>query len=142
MVADTAAVQAAMGCGVNLLDARAKLAAALAPIEDTDPTVLVDLVDALEPPALMLGWGEPWLQPQTSCLRTGRLVITAVAGRLVPGAGIETLEQLVDYTLGTLAADDGPWPLDSVSGPRVFTLSNINYLAARIVLRVPIQGGP
>jgi hypothetical protein len=131
-----------MGCGVNLLDARSKLGAALAPVEDTDPVVLVDLVDALEPPALMLGWGEPWLQPQSACLRTGRLVITAVAGRLVPGAGIEALEELVEYTLGTLHADDGPWALDSVSGPRVFTLSNINYLAARITLRVPITGGP
>jgi hypothetical protein len=127
---------------VNLLDARAKLAAALAPIEDSDPTVLVDLVDALEPPALMLGWGEPWLLPQTACLRTGRLVVTAVAGRLVPGAGIESLEQLVEYTLDTLRADAGQWALDTVSGPRVFTLSNINYLAARITLRVPITGGP
>jgi hypothetical protein len=127
---------------MNLLDARAKLAAALAPIDDADPSVLVDLVDALEPPALMLGWGEPWLRPQTACLREGRIVITCVAGRLVPGAGIETLEQLVDHTLGRLAADAGAWPLDSVSGPRAFTIANINYLAARITLRIPITGGP
>jgi hypothetical protein len=127
---------------MNLLDARTKLAAALAPLDDDDPVVLVDLVDALEPPALMIGWGEPWLQPQTACLRTGRLVITAVASRLVPGAGIETLEQLVEYTLTQLAADGGAWPLDNVGGPRVFTIANINYLAARITLRVPITGGP
>lgn len=127
---------------MNVLDARAKLAAALAPVDDTDPTVLVDLVDSIEPPALMIGWGEPWLTPRTACLRDGRLVVTAVAGRLVPGAGIETLESLVDYTLGALAADAGAWPLDSVSGPRVFLVGNINYLAARITLRVPIQGAP
>lgn len=127
---------------MNLLDARAKLAAVLAPVDDDDPVVLVDLVDALQPPALMLGWGEPWLTPQTACLRTGRLVISAVASRLVPGSGIETLEQLVESTLDRLKADGGAWPLDSVSGPRVFTIANINYLAARIVLRVPIQGGP
>jgi hypothetical protein len=127
---------------MNLLDARTKLAAALAPLDDDDPTVLVDLVDALEPPALMIGWGEPWLQPQTACFRTGRLVITAVASRLVPGAGVATLEELVEYTLTQLAADGGAWPLDNVGGPRVFTIANINYLAARITLRVPITGGP
>lgn len=126
---------------MNLLDARSKLAAVLAPVDDADPDVLVDLVDSIEPPALMLGWGEPWLTPETACLRTGRLVITCVASRLVPGAGVEQLESLVDYTLGRLAADGGAWPLDTVSGPRVFTIGNVNYLAARITLRCPITGG-
>ena len=127
---------------MNLLDARVKLAAALAPLDDDDPDVLVNLVDVLEPPALMLGWGEPWLTTDTACLRTGRLIVTAVAGRLVPGAGVETLEQLVEYTLGRLRADGGAWPLDLVGAPRVFTIGNVNYLAARITLRVPITGGP
>jgi hypothetical protein len=125
---------------VNLLDARSKLAAALAPIAEGDPDVLGDLVDSIEPPALMLGWGEPWLTPETSCLRMGRLVTTCVAGRLMPGEGVAMLEQLVDYVLGRLAADVDVWPLDSVSGPRVFTIANVNYLAARITLRVMIQG--
>lgn len=127
---------------MNLVDARAKLAAALVPIADDDPDVLVDLVDSLEPPALMIGWGEPWLTPDTACWRTGRLVVTCVAGRLMPGSGVETLEWLVDYTLGRLGVDGGAWPLDTISGPRVFPIANINYLAARITLRVPIQGGP
>jgi hypothetical protein len=127
---------------VNLLDARAKLAAVLAPVDDDDPDVLVNLVDSIEPPALMLGWGEPWLTPDTVCLRTGRLVVICVAGRLMPGDGVETLEQLVEYTLNRLATAGGPWPLDNVSGPRVFPVAKTNYLAARITLRVPIQGGP
>jgi len=127
---------------MNLVDARAKLGAALAPLDDDDPMILVDLVDSLEPPALMLGWGEPWLTPDTACLRTGRLVVTAVGGRLVPGAGIEQLETLVNYTLDRLSADVGAWPLDTVTGPRVFAIGGVQYLAARIVLRVPIQGGP
>lgn len=124
----------------SLLDARAKLAATLEPVDDDDPTVLVDLVDALEPPALMLGWAEPWLVPETACLRTGRLVITAVAGRLVPGAGVAALEQMIDDTLKRLQAAPEPWPLEQVGGPRLFTIGNIHYLAARITLRVPIQG--
>lgn len=121
-----------------IVDARAKLAAALAPLDDTDPPVLVNLVDALEPPALMLGWGEPWLQPQTACWLTGRIVVTAVATRLEPGAGIAALEQLVAHTLERLRASGDAWPLESVSGPRVFTVANVNYLAARITLRVVV----
>ena len=93
---------------MNLLDARTKLGAALAPIGGGDPTVLVDLVDSIEPPALMLGWGEPWLAPDTACWQTGRLIVTAVAGRLVPGAGVATLEELVSYTLRRLLADGDP----------------------------------
>jgi len=126
---------------VNLLDARGKLGAALDPLTDGDPSVLVELVDSLEPPALILGWGEPWLEPQTACLAAGRLVVTCVASRLVPGSGIEQLEHLVVYTLGRLSISGDAWPLDSISGPRVFTIGNINYLAARIVLRVSITTG-
>ena len=69
----------------------------------------------------------------------GRLTITAVAGRLVPGEGVAKLEDLVGYVLGRLRADTGPWPLDSVSGPRVFTMAKTNYLAARISVRVTIH---
>lgn len=125
----------------SLLDARVKLGAELAPVADTDPEVLVDLVDALEPPALMIGWAEPWLTPDTACIQTGRLIVRAVAGRLVPGAGVAMLEELVAYTLGRLAAAAEPWPLESVGSPRVFTIANINYLAANITVRVPIIGG-
>lgn len=122
-------------------DARVKLAAVLAPVADDDPAVLVDLVDSLEPPALMIGWGEPWLVAETACLRTGRLTVTAVAGRLVPGAGVEMLESLVEYTLARLGADVDPWPLEQVGAPRVFPIGGVSYLAARITLRVPITGG-
>jgi len=124
-----------------LADARVKLAAALAPVADGDPMVLVDLVDALEPPALMIGWGEPWLVPESACWQTGRLTIIAVAGRLVPGAGVASLEDLVDYTFSRLRVDGDPWPLDSVGAPRVFPIGGVNYLAARITVRVPITGG-
>ena len=123
---------------MNLLDVRAKLAAALAPVADDDPTVLADLVDSLEPPALMIGWGEPWLTAQNPCLYDARLIITAVAERLVPGSGIETLEQLVEYTRNRLRVDEEPWPVDSVGGPRVFTIGGVNYLAARITVRTAV----
>jgi hypothetical protein len=123
---------------MNLADARTKLAAVLAPVASSDPDVLVNLVDSIEPPALMLGWGDPWLEPDTPCLTRGRLVVTCVAARLSPGEGIAKLEDLVAYVLGRLKADAGAWPLDSVSGPRVFVMAKTNYLAVRVTVRVTI----
>lgn len=126
----------------SLLDARAKLGAVLAPVADTDPVLHTELVDSLEPPCLMLGWGEPWLTHNNARLSDGRLTITCVAGRLVPGAGVETLERLVHDTLSRLLTEGaGAWPMDTVSGPRVFTIGNVNYLAARITVRATITGG-
>jgi hypothetical protein len=125
---------------MNVLDARAKLGAILAPAAATDPVVLTNLVDTITPPALMLGWGDPWLEFDTACFMWGRLIITAVGSRLVPGEGVAALESLVDYTLGRLDTDpDNQWPLLSVSGPRVFVMSKTNYLAARITLRVQVE---
>jgi hypothetical protein len=119
---------------VNITEARAKLAAVLAPVADGDPDVLVSLVDAIEPPALMLGWAEPWLEADTSCLMRGRLAITAVAARLSPGEGVAKLEELVAYVLDRLRADTAPWPLIEVGAPRVFLIAKTNYLAARITV--------
>ena len=124
---------------MNVLDARTKLAAALAPVTDTDPVVLANLVDTIEPPALMLGWGDPWLEPDTACFTWGRLIVTAVAARFLPGDGVAKLEELVSYTLGRLAVDTSSWPLYNVSAPRVFTMAKTNYLAARITLRPTVE---
>jgi hypothetical protein len=121
---------------MNLLEARDKVAAMLAPVDDDDPTVLVSLVDSVEPPALMLGWGEPWLTPTTKCFQEGRLTVTCIAGRLVPGEGVAKLEQLVAYVLERVSL-----PLVDVGGPRVFVIGNVNYLAARVTVKVPIEGG-
>jgi hypothetical protein len=125
---------------VNLLDAREKLAAALAPQADEDPAVLVSLVDSIHPPALMIGWNDPWLDAaQTPCLATGHLMITAVAARFMPGDGVAVLEELVTYVQRRLRADSGVWPLDAVSGPRVFVMAQTNYLAVHISVHVTVS---
>jgi hypothetical protein len=120
-------------------------AAALAPVNDDDPAVLADIVDSLTPPALLLEWGDPWLEPGAGpgtptmgpCLWTARLLVVCVAGRWEPGAGIDVLEQLVTYTIDRLAADPYTWPLDSVEGPRQTDMSGIPYLATRVAYNVP-----
>lgn len=123
---------------MNLIEVRDKLGAVLAPIADDDPPVLTSVVDSLEPPALMLGWGEPWLETRTSCAFEANLTIWAVAARLMPGEGVATLEQLVSYTLGRLGTEPGVWPLESVSGPRVFTIGGTAYIASQINLNVNV----
>jgi len=121
---------------MNIHDARTKLAAALAPVDDDDPTVLVNLVDAIDPPALMIGWGRPWMVPNTACLFDARIAVTAVAARLVPGAGVEALEQLVAYTITRLGADEHAWPIVDVDEPRVFTIAQTTYIGVRISIRL------
>lgn len=127
---------------ISLLDVRAKAAAALAPLSDTDPEVLSNLVDSLEPPALMITWGDPWLEPNGQAPASwARLVIVAVAGRLEPGAGVEKLEELVAYTVGRFVADRGAWPPATTSAPRAFELGGVRYLSAEITYRIAVAYG-
>ena len=124
---------------LNLLEARDKLAAVLAPVDHSDPAVLTSIADAVEPPALMLGWGDPMINAERSdCFVTGRLLVTAVAARLVPGEGIGVLEELVEYTLVRTWNDTENWELASVSGPRDFYIAKTHYLASRINFTVTI----
>ena len=128
----------------QLSDIRDQAAAALEPQGPDDPDVLVDVVDSLYPPVLMLLWDDPWLAPGSGapsmgpCLWTARLQVLCVAGRLEPGPGIRTLEELVAYTVARLKADPYPWPLETVTAPRVFEIASIAYLGARVSYAVPI----
>jgi len=130
---------------VTLADVRDLAAAALEPQAPDDPPVLVDVVDSLTPPALMLVWGDPWLAPAVAtrptmgpCLWTARLQVLCIAARVEPGPGIRVLEQLVALTVDRLAADPYTWPLDAVSAPRVFDIAGLSYLGARVTYLVPI----
>jgi hypothetical protein len=127
---------------VNLLEARTKLAAILAPVLDSDPDVLTSLVDAIEPPALMLGWGEPWLQPsKTLCGYEGRIIVTAVASRIMPGEGLGSLEALVAYVKTRIEANPTEWTFESVTGPRVFLIAKTSYLACRLTYVIVVDDG-
>jgi len=128
-----------------LTGVRERAAAALAPVDPTDPAVFVEYVDALDPPALMIGWDDPWLEAGFGgrpvfgpCEWEARLAIICVAARVEPGPGIQTLEELVAYTINRLRADDYPWPVATVQAPRQFTIGNIPLLGARVGYRVPV----
>ena len=123
---------------LTMSEVRARAAAALAPVSDTDPYVFDNVVDALEPPALVLGWDDPWLEFKTSCMFDAQFAVICIAGRVEPDPGVAMLEKLVTYTITRLRADGYPWPMASSQAPRRFDFSNITYLGARVVYRVPV----
>lgn len=128
---------------LGLTAIRDAAAAALAPQADDDPMVFVDAVDSLTPPALLLDWADPWLEPAQTlgviggCQWTARLQVICIAGRLEPGAGVDVLEQLVTLVVARLEADPYTWQLDAVSAPLQRDLAGISYLAANVVYDVP-----
>lgn len=129
-----------------LTEVRARAAAALAPIDDTDPPLLPEWVDAFHPPVLMLDWNTPWLEPGVGfrrgmgpCVWQAGLAVLCAASRVEPGAGMEQLEQLVTHTVRRLQADTSyRWPVATVDGPRRFDQAGIPYLATRVGYRVPV----
>lgn len=135
---------------LHLTDIRDSAAAALAPQGDEDPMVFVDAVDSLVPPALLLDWADPWIEPaQTrgaigACQWSARMQVICVAGRLEPGPGVDVLEQLVSLVVARLEADPYTWQLDSVSAPLQRDLAGISYLAANVIYAVPttLREGP
>lgn len=122
----------------TLSELRARAAAALAPDSDDDPAVFEAPVDAVVPPALIIAWSDPWVEFETPCFWYASLAVLAVASRVDPGAGIETLEQLVSYTIGRFKDDPYPWPSVSAQAPHLFEIANIPLFGARLVFRAPV----
>ena len=125
---------------LTMAEIRARAAQALAPALPEDPYVFDNIVDAVEPPALILTWGDPWLLPKTigGCLWDAQFVVLCIAGRVEPDPGIAKLEELVTYTINRLQADDYPWPVVSSQAPRRFDIAGLTYLGARVTFRVPV----
>lgn len=128
---------------LTLAEVRTIAAGALAPgPDDPDVEVLVNLVDSITPPALMVGWGDPWIAAEPATMgRTlfrARLVLWVIAGRLEPGPGVEVLETLVAYAMDRLSATPYPWGLPAVSAPRVFPIGNLDYLGSQVAYLVPV----
>ena len=125
---------------LTISEARLVAAAALSPQSDDDPSLLAEWQDSVEPPAIMLFWDDPWLEPrgQIACWWMANLTILCVAGRLEPGAGMEVLEALVGYTANRL--DGAPYSFGPITAtaPRSFAIGGIDYLAASLSLQVPV----
>ena len=128
----------------TVTDARLAAAQALEPGIDDPWNVQDSIVDSVSPPTLIVFWSDPWLEPATTtglrraCIFTARLSVMCVAGRVEPGAGVATLEELVSAVVGRL---DATWPLPTISAPlewRPRTDSTIAYLSAEVRYRIAV----
>jgi hypothetical protein len=134
----------AVAGAVAFADVRDLVAAALEPQVEGDPPVHVELVDALYPPALMVEWNDPAMQASAgvrtvgACAWTARLRVRCVGSRVEPGPGYRMIEQLVTYVVARLDVDAYPWSLDGLTGPRVFNIAKVDYLAADVNYTAPI----
>ena len=133
---------------LRLSEVRQRAAAALAPVEDTDPDVFPDLVDSVSPPALLMFWADPWLAKRTIGgggmggnglgLWDAWLEVLCVVGRVDANPALTDLENLVGYALARLQDDDYTWPPETFYAPRRFDIGGVTYLGARMVFRVPV----
>jgi hypothetical protein len=127
---------------LTITDARERAAAALAPIADSDPNVQTGAgwVDSVSPPALILAWADPWLEPddRKSCRFYARLTVLAVAGRVELDAGVAMLEELVSYVIDRLHQDGYEWGAPTVGFPYRQPLGGIEYLASQVRYRTPV----
>jgi hypothetical protein len=131
---------------LHLTEVRAAAGAALAPQLDTDPNVYEDLVDAIDPPALLLLYADPWLARRVvggkAMGGTGYwdtwLEVICCAGRADPAPSLGVCEELVAYVLSRFTDDARDWPVETFYAPRNFLISGITYLGARMIFRVPV----
>lgn len=118
-----------------LTEVRPQIVAAL---EGGPWTVLGDMPDAVQTPALIVAWGNPWLEVQTACNYRAAAVVICVANRLTPGTGLETLEQMVSFVILSVATTLRV-PVSAVAGPQALDISGVTYLTARVPVVVPIN---
>jgi hypothetical protein len=119
----------------SFADLRDDVAAALTEVLVDHPDWAVHPlpVDALDPPAYLLEWSDPWVPSRsTVCRYDTAIEIRCVGARIDPSPGLEVLELMVEEAL--LALDGGRFPFRSVLAPRPFTIGGVQYLAATILL--------
>jgi len=126
---------------LHLVDVRAKAEALLETAFSSHPEIDVSIVgplDAIEPPAVRVGWSEPWLEPfGQGGLVYARLEAFCIGDRIEPTPGFEIVESLVSIVCAAFLADSYPWPVSFVGAPRAYEIGGKNYLAAQIVSRLP-----
>lgn len=128
---------------IDLTGLRAAAAAALEPPPE-GWNIHPNLVESVEPPAIVLDWDEPWILPGLQgisamgpCVYEARMRMLCIAGRTSPAEGIETLEGLVAYVLEQMKADPYPWRLDRVVSPGQFDIAGVTLYGAAVIYAIP-----
>lgn len=117
-----------------LADLRGRVVDVLSAL-DPDWSVHPTAVDAVSPPAFVLGWSDPWTEPSTFRVESARLEILLVAGRIDPDPGIETLETMVERSTSALGVA-GFRLVTAAPGP--IEIGGLRYLAARQTITYPV----
>jgi hypothetical protein len=114
--------------------------AALAPVADTDPQV-IGLTDAVVAPCLQISWAQPWLLPEGQAPAFyARVQVLLIGGRVEGEGALDELEDLATYTIRHLALDPAPWVALEAGAPRGMTFGGVDYLAARLVYQIAVDG--
>jgi len=123
---------------VDYFDVRAKLAAVLAPVNDSEPVVYRDLVDAIDVPCFMILWDTPEFESVQACTGFARPLVIMVAGRIEPGDALGVLEKQFAQLMTRTRADSEAWGIvdGNPGSPRVLEVAGVSYLAKRCGLRV------
>lgn len=122
---------------MDFTEIRSELAALLAPADETEPHVYVDLVDAVDVPCFMLLWSNELTEEGTPGASFALPLVIAVAGRIEPGETLAVLERMYAEVF-TRTRADARFAIKSQEGPRIMDIGGISYLAARVTLRVAV----
>ena len=89
--------------------------------------VQYDVPDAVHPPTLFVVEAIDHLNFRSFCAYDGAYEVVAVAGRITPGAGMDLLDEMIDWTLTALTAArmrTGP-----IAGAVRIEIGGVSYLA-------------
>lgn len=116
---------------MKLTEARETLAAAAETY--TTANVYDHLPDQLAVPAVLVGWGAPWLDPDTLCREmTAHAELVVVAGRIDMGDQLAVLERIVGELVNGFT-DNPEWDTPRApAGPYALEISSVTYLAVTL----------
>ena len=122
---------------MNLTGLRLAVGDAITGLDD-DWTVLLEPVDAVQPPCFMLSWGpNPTRLIESVCADQAQLEIITIAGRLTTEGVLPVWEAMTDAACSALAA--ARLRAYQTIGPAPSEHGQITYLAGRIQIRRPID---
>lgn len=115
---------------MNLTAIRDEYATLIRGVVADDVSVINSLPDSVAPPAVLVGWGDPWLVQDTLCGWVANVEMMIVAQRIEPGGQYATIESLVSLITSTLR--DGKYAIRDITAPYPLTLGGLDYLSASI----------
>lgn len=115
---------------MNLTAVREEYATIARNVVASNVSVVDSLPDSVAPPAVLIGWGDPWLVQDTLCGWVANLEILVVAIRIEPGGQYATIEGLVDVLATALRTNRKV--IRDITSPYPLSLGGLDYLSASI----------